>query len=352
MDIFLSVLFDIGLVIVGGVIGFFTTRWSMNKQKKEELIGASKEIKGTAHQIITTLDLVKQHGDILQEILAGMENSQIYSSEQIDKEAFINNPQLDLRLHQKSPEKRILGKYIIRHISNSSCLAIDCGTSTAWAFFEIAQVFKSDLKVITNNTFVPSLFEQPYEYSQLADFWGVQETSSTCHILSGNYYPSYGGILRNQDDSKDYYLEKWKEHHPDTVLMGCTSLTASEGPYARSGANRRFKESLLQYVLENDGTKLFILLEIEKIGKRIGEPCGQEVWEELKSRDNVFIISSFMGSYTDFGQLSMETRAILSEEVRIMINKNSANKILVIDESENAIDLKKHKIPTCSVVRN
>ena len=92
----LDIVWNTIFLAVGGLIGFITTKWSMSRQKKDDLIGASKEIIGTADHILKTSDLVKQNDQKLSEILKLIAESRVLDGgstkqESLSWELVINN---------------------------------------------------------------------------------------------------------------------------------------------------------------------------------------------------------------------------------------------------------------------
>jgi DeoR/GlpR family transcriptional regulator of sugar metabolism len=360
MDLY-SILLSIGMAILGIVVGIFVTKWSMRKQKKEAIESsikdAANQIFGTAERIIEIEKIVKTHNDLLSNIGKGVRESCALGKTLITEiknntiggivtdehkfESFSRYAMLDARLQQKKSEKKALGRYIIKHTSSESRFAIDCGTNVAWAFSEVVKVFDSTIKVVTNNIFIPALFlQQDHEYFESGSdiIYGIQETRSTCYVTSGYYFPSYGGILMPNNNSIDCYTDIWNKFNIDVILIGCTSFCALSGPHARSGENRRFKESLMKYACENENVKLFILLEIDKLGRSIGKSCGQKYWEYMANRENVHILMGYSGSKQDFQHYRIG-------EKRNDIQMNSddmamrKNKFLIILEGGTEIDL-------------
>jgi DeoR/GlpR family transcriptional regulator of sugar metabolism len=351
MDVWGTIFLSLLTLIIGSVASYFITRWSMKRQKIEghesNLRDAANQIISSADNIIKTKDMISIHDSILNEILGLIKEKNESVNEQTSQKFLCNplsrNPQLDVRIERNMTEKKLVGKFIVPHISTDSRLAIDCGTNAAWAFYEIAEIHKNylnngSIKVVTNNIFVPLIFSQDYG-SQTDDTWRVKEIPSSCFITSGNYFPSYGAILKTEDDNIDYYNSIWQEHKPNIIFIGCTSFDAEHGPYCRSDANRNFKNSLFQYAVKNENTKVFILLDVDKIGKRLGVACNVELWEQMKERENIFIISGYTGNQDRFIQLPNSLKVSIEEEVQKMRNQGRKNPFLIIDESTNSIDL-------------
>ena len=367
---------EIGITVfslfIGAVASYIITRWSMKRQKIEgqetSIRDAANQIMGSANNIIRIQDIVSEHGTILNDILSILEERKENGGLQnILNEILISlkdrnehentpipsaplhnllsrNPQLDVRIRSNMVEKKLVGKYILPHISTDSCLAIDCGTNAAWAFHEIAEIHKNylndgSIKVMTNNIFIPLIFSQDYDSNNNDDIWCVEEMPSSCYITSGSYFPSYGAILNIGDDVINIYKTTWQEHKPNIILIGCTSFDAENGPYCRSEANRNFKNSLIRYGIENTNVKIFILLDLDKIGKRLGVACDVSLWNEMATRENVYILSGFSGNKAGFAQLQSATKATIHEEVKKMITQERKNKFYIIDENANSIDL-------------
>jgi len=344
----------------------------MKRQKVEEyktdVRDAANQIIGSADNIIKTKEIVSSYTPILNEILDFMKErnesdnthnlilNEVFDfikerneleNAKVSQKSLCNplsrNPQLDVRLEMNKAEKKLVGKFIVSHVSTDSRLAIDCGTNAAWAFYEIAEIHKNylnngSIKVVTNNIFVPLIFSQDYG-SKADDIWAVKEIPSSCYILSGYYFPSYGAVLRTENENIDYYSEMWQKHKPNIIFIGCTSFDAENGPYCRSDENKNYKNSLLQYAMENNDTKVFILLDVDKIGKRLGVACNSKLWNQMKDRENVFIISGYSGNQSEFSKLPSNSRISIEEEVKKMNDQGCRNQFIIVDESTNSIDL-------------
>ncbi len=327
---------------IGAVLSFLITKWALGRSERTQLLTAAEGIKGTADRLLSIERDVTDIRDRLDENLA----RPIPASSIVGDGEFAGllstNKQLVARLRQGAEEKMAAGRYIQSQVLPSAAFAIDCGTSAAWAWFEMIRHGKMEYRLVTNNIFVASSIAAEFHFSDEADIWGVDETASNCFLTEGHYFPSYGGILDTTDDSEQKYTEKLDEHKPEAVMLGCTSFRAIAGPSARSGANRRFKRSLLSYTVRNDHVKLFLLLSVGKIGRQIGEPCDTDLWQALLARKDVHILCGTTLLPDDLAAMTENETAHLREELRTLDSLDAKVTFVATDVQGTVVDLRRH----------
>lgn len=296
-------------IILGGFVSYLITRWSMSRTSRETVINAAEGIKGTADRILGIDRKVSEAIELIDRL---EHRSPEVRREAIQLDHFLGeNAQLAARLQHQSAEKIGMCRYVVQVAAGTNRFVLDCGTSVALVWNQIQRSYGMNGAVLTNNIFVASSTSPDTGYDSEADIWGVKEQPSNCHVIGGTYFPSYGAILDLAEDSGTEYANILNDYRGDVILMGCTSFDFRTGPFARSGANSRFKESLMKYVLENESVQLIILVTPQKIGKAVGNAVSEEIWSKLRERLTVHVVCGF----GDLDELSSETRAQLQDEI-------------------------------------
>jgi hypothetical protein len=286
----LSILLTIGGAIVGALI----SHWYFRRGKESDVTVAAAQISGLAHTIVETsrmVNAVATRVDEVHSMLPQLANSNepAETSDWPIREMLSMNNQLMLRTHSNPLQKRAIGKYARRILSPGQNIVVDCGTTTAWAFWEMVRDGPPLGTIFTNNIFVALIMsdtDTPERYRPSM----VEELASNCQVLGGCYFPSYGGIFHMPEDSEDFYTSYFSQQDISIIMMGATSFRAEDGPYARSGANRRFKAALLRYTLDHENCRLIIAVEADKVGVERGEPCDNGAWKGLRQTSRVEVL--------------------------------------------------------------
>jgi DeoR/GlpR family transcriptional regulator of sugar metabolism len=335
-DLVTFILSTIIAIALGVVITYVFARRAFRNQGEHELVIAVAEARGLAGTIVSTERTVLELRESVEALRRAQADGTVADPLGIGNvvEGLAHNQALYERLATQNREKRGLGKYIRRFVPPGGSMAVDCGTATAWAFYECLKDGPDLGQVWTNNVFVASFMRGP-SGEDPADPFLVPEEPSQCVLLGGPYYPSYGMTLKDVEVASDYVIPELDAVHIDWVLLGTTSLELETGPRGRSASNRGFKRALMQKALLDSSCRLAICMELDKVGLLLGEPCDVDMWSQLLRAKNCMILVG--RGQLDLEQASPDARRRLIEMLQTYTRAKEAGRIsasLIIVDAE------------------
>jgi DeoR/GlpR family transcriptional regulator of sugar metabolism len=324
-----------------GVTYVFARRAYRNDGEHEAIVAAA-EIKGVASVITRTESAV-------QELLRRMEHPWEPTVEGIGQssmtqtmlEVFAFNEALFERFAANSAQKRAIGKYVRRMVRPGDSFAVDCGTTTAWAFFECLKDGPEVGTIWTNNVLVASFMK---DVDDTEDPFLVAEQPSRCTMLGGRYYPSYGMTLLDVASPEEYCIPELDNEHIDMVLLGTTSLVPETGPRGRSAPNRGFKRALMVKALDDISSRIVVCLELDKLGMLLGEPCDDRIWTQLLASDRCTVL---VGGQLGLDEVTVDARRRITESLQSYVRSKSGGgqmeaRILLVDADGKGIEPEKY----------
>lgn len=303
-------------IVVTVLVTYVFSKRAFRDQGDRDVLVAAAQIAGLASTIERTAAVVQEIAAKVNGIETAAAGTGTRTGAQTAFESIAHNAALFERLATQSAEKRGIGKYVRRIMHPGMALAVDCGTTTAWAFFECLKDGPSIGSVWTNNVFVASVMrEQPD--GRPVDHLFVEENPSSCILLGGRYYPSYGMTLNDVTDPVQYAIPELDRERVDLILLGTTSLEPTTGPRGRSAANRGFKRALMEKALADPATTLLVCLELDKLGLLLGEPCDAELWRQLLAVPRCTIL---VGGELDLASSAADTRRRITESLAAYVS--------------------------------
>ena len=219
---------------------------------------------------------------------------------------YFANSKFGQRLTVSQEAKRNIARHLVTSgfWTANEAVFLESGTLPVYMVYELFSQNRPDSipkMIVTNNIAAATIAmmgkRTGFDQSQTTISF---EVPTNIVVMDGIIMEDYAAtipeaLLRGLDSSlrvSKQVIASWKTRGLFHMIMMATRLSAEVGPCALSPPMRRFKRSMLRYVLDNPGVRLSVVVEAEKLVGRQGEPAGSRYWKDLLARKQVYVISA------------------------------------------------------------